>query len=371
MDPRHRTSLPDRAGRVLERVLRRAADRPVVGAAATPLRGQPCRSSTGHDRIRPRHRYGPAAGRVRTLGVRDSCRGIRSLETSARRQPVPSPCRPNLIPTLWTAYVIGLLGRAASYFTGTTSSAGEIQAENPFLQFVALMAAMGTLGLIIFIRPANGRVTVAVISALTAMELVWSVVTQSKTPILGAAFAIAVRFALIGWTRIRAAAVIAIALIGIGAFGWLQSFKGSYTARAQAHILDSYYPSAIQPFLSILRRFDLLAAATDSYYMGGRPWLSPGEVVQNAMLSLLPSQLLETPKFRSGIAWASEVRGASVDMTGVSVSLAEGNINEGFVLGGYPGVIVGVVFTFVLLLAAVRALHSRNMVVLVSGPGIN
>ena len=38
-----------------------------------------------------------------------------------------------------------------------------------------------------------------------------------------------------------------------------------------------------------------------------------------------------------------------------------GGINEGYVLGGYAGVAVGVLFTFVLLLLVVRALQSRHI----------
>jgi capsular exopolysaccharide synthesis family protein len=285
-----------------------------------------------------------------------------------RRRVVLSPPRtdPDFIPALWTVYVIGLLGRLASYLTGTVSEAGEIHAPSPLLQFVTLMAVMGSLGLIIFIRPASGKMTVAIITVLTAGEFVWTVVSQSKTPILGAALAIAIRFALTGWTPAKIAGTAAIAVVGVGGFGFLQSFKESDTAKVQQQILDASYPHAVQPFLSILRRFDLLSAATDSYYMAGRRWLTPMEVVQNALKNLVPGQLLGSEKLQSGTAWASEVRGASVDMTHVSVSLAEGNINEGFVFGGYAGVVVSVVFTFVLLLAAVRALHGTNMIVLVS-----
>lgn len=278
----------------------------------------------------------------------------------------PRPADPDFIPTLWVAYGIGLLGRAASYVTGNTSSAGETHAASPLLSFVTLMAVMGSLGLIIFIRPASQKATFAIIGALTGMELMWTVIIESKTPILGAALAIAIRFSLTGWTRAKVTATGAIAVLGIGAFGWLQSFKESATAKAEARILDSSYPLTVQPFLSILRRFDLLEAATDSYYMAGRPWIAPATALQHALQSLVPSQLLGTTKFHSGTAWAREVRGASVDMSRVSVSLAEGNINEGYVLGGYVGVIVGVTFTFLLLLAAVRALHARNMIFFVA-----
>ncbi|ABG97514.1 hypothetical protein RHA1_ro05736 [Rhodococcus jostii RHA1] len=280
----------------------------------------------------------------------------------AARNSVRSADDGNLIPTLWTIYAIGVLGRVVSYAAGSTASAGQTQSPNPLLSFVTLMAVIGALGLIVFYRPANRRVALAVIGALTVMELMWTVAIESKTPIMGAALAIAVRFALTGWSRVKVAAIAAISVLGIAAFGWLQAIKASALARAQSEMLDANYPVAMQPFLSILRRFDLLEAATDSYYLGGRPWLTLSDVAHHALISMVPEQLLGTAKFQSGTAWAIEVRGSSVDMTRVSVSLAEGNINEGFVVGGYPGVVLGVVFTFVLVLAGVRALHSRHII---------
>jgi hypothetical protein len=231
---------------------------------------------------------------------------------------------------------------------------------------VTLMAVMGSLGLIIFVRPASRKLTALIISVLVAGEFAWTVVSQSKTPILGAALAIAIRFAMTGWTRKKAAATILITIVGIGAFGWLQSFKSTAAAKANQYLLDSNYPEAARPFLSILRRFDLLEAATDSYYMAGRPWLSWSDIIRISLQSLVPAQIFGNTKFQSGTEWASNVRGSSVDMTQISVSLAEGNINEGFVLGGYGGVVIGVVFTFVLLVIAVRALHGTNMIVLIS-----
>lgn len=281
--------------------------------------------------------------------------------------PVRSANDANLIPALWTIYTIGVLGRVVSYASGTTASAGQTQSANPLLSFVTLMAVIGALGLIVFFRPADPRIALVVVGALTVMELMWTVAIESKTPIMGAALAIAVRFALTGWSRGKVAAIAAISVLGIAAFGWLQAIKASASARAQSEVLDANYPAVVQPFLSILRRFDLLEAATDSYYLGGRPWLALSDVAHHAVISMVPEQLLGTAKFQSGTAWASEVRGSSVDMTRVSVSLAEGNINEGFVLGGYPGVAVGVAFTFILVLVGVRALHSRHIVLISMG----
>lgn len=273
----------------------------------------------------------------------------------------------DLVATLVTVYVLGTVGRVVSYVTGSAGSAGAIESSNAILSFVAQLTTIGALGLIIFLRPAERRVTVLAIGGLLFLELMWTIAVQSKTPIMGAALAVAVRFAIHGWTRRRVAAIAVISTVGIGAFGWLQAFKGSAAAKAESTIIDSQYPPLVQPFLSILRRFDLLEAATDTYYMSGRTWLSIGQVLRYASESLVPAQLLGSEKFSSGIAWASQVRGSSVDMTRNSVSLAEGHINEGYVLGGYPGVVVDVLFIFGLLLFAVWALRAQHIAFIVLG----
>lgn len=281
----------------------------------------------------------------------------------SRRHPVQGPpamsMNPDFVPALVAIYVIGLLGRGASYATGSSGHAGDIDSANPILNFVSILATVAALGLIIFIRPAQPRTTALLIGALLAGELMWTVVVESKTPILGAALAVAVRFAILGWTKAKVVGVLAIAVLGIGGFGWLQSFKTTEVGKAEAAMVSSAYPPTVRPFLSILRRFDLLEAATDAYYHGTGYWLAPDEVFRHATLSLIPSQLLGTAKFQSGTAWANDIRGASVDMTRVQVSLAEGNVNEGYVFGGYTGIVVSVGFTFVLLLAWAKALYSR------------
>ncbi|WP_433678573.1 hypothetical protein [Nocardia sp. CA-119907] len=287
----------------------------------------------------------------------------------SRHHPIPAApamsANPDFVPALATIYVIGLLGRGASYATGSIGHAGDVDSANPILNFVGILATVAALGLIIFIRPTQPRTTALLIGALLAGELMWTVVVESKTPILGAALAVAVRFAILGWTKAKVVGVLAIAVLGIGGFGWLQSFKTTESGKAEAVMISSAYPPTVRPFLSILRRFDLLEAATDAYYHGTGYWLTPAEEFRHAALSLIPTQLLGAPKFQSGTAWADDIRGASVDMTRVQVSLAEGNVNEGYVIGGYTGIVISVGFTFVLLLAWAKALYSRYFPVVV------
>lgn len=274
---------------------------------------------------------------------------------------------PHLVPTLATVFFLGMLARFAAFATGSAGAAGDVDSSNPVLSTAAALATFSALGLIVYYRSPNRTRTAVVIGGLLLVQLIWTVVAESKSPIMGAALALAVRFAVHGWTRRRVAGISALAVVAVGGFGWLQSLKLSEGERAASAVADARYPEVVQPFLSVLRRFDLLAAATDAYYMDGRPWLSQGGAIGYALQSLVPAQLLGSDKFHSGTAWAQEIRGSSMNMTRVSVSLAEGNINEGYVLGGYAGVIVAVTFTFGLLLLASWALRTRSLVVITLG----
>lgn len=287
-----------------------------------------------------------------------------------RRRGLTHPDRardPALVPTLAAVFALGMVGRFAAIATGNAGSAGEVDSSNPILSGVATLAAIGAIGLIVYYRSPDRMRTAAVVGGLLLVQLQWTVAVQSKSPIMGAALALAVRFALDGWTRRRVLGVAAVSIVAVGGFGWLQSIKLSGGAAVAAGAADAQYPAVVQPFMSILRRFDLLAASTDAYYMDGRPWLSTGEVLRYTLENLVPAQLLGTEKFQSGTAWAGQVRGSSVDMTRVSVSLAEGNINEGFVLGGYAGVVAASLFTFGLLVFASRMLQSRHVVLITLG----
>ncbi|MEC3918658.1 hypothetical protein [Nocardia sp. CDC160] len=274
---------------------------------------------------------------------------------------------PTFTQTLILLYGIGTLGRLAAYATGSSGKAGELESPNPVINLVTILATIGAVGLIVFYRNDSARTTALMVGALVCGELVWTAIVQSKTPIMGAALAIAVRFAMTGWTRVNVIGVFGIIGLALGGFGWLQSLKSTATAKADAAQVDAQYPAVVHPFLSMLRRFDLLEAATDSWFAGPSSWLTPGQVLVHAYQSLIPTQLLGAEKFRSGAAWAEQVRGRSVDMSTVEVSLAEGNINEGYVLGGYVGVAVGVTITFVLLLIWIRALYSKNLAMAILG----
>jgi hypothetical protein len=278
-----------------------------------------------------------------------------------RRRLPPILNNQRFIRALMVLYAVGTVGRLAAFATGNGGKAGELESPNAILNLVTILATIGALGLLVYARPTTARGMVLIVGGLTFGELLWTAAVQSKTPIMGAALALAVRFAMTGWTRRKVIVVLVLTALAIGGFGALQSLKATDETKAASAVTDSNYPSSVRPFLSLLRRFDGLEAATDAYYAGPGSWLTPNQTLTHAVQTLVPTQLLGAEKFQSGAAWASEVRGQSVDMSDVEVSLAEGNINEGYVLGGYTGVALDVTFTFVMLLFWARALYNPHI----------
>ncbi|RMI32188.1 hypothetical protein [Nocardia stercoris] len=282
------------------------------------------------------------------------------------RPDAPSPTAyfaedPVFMRMLWVLYGAGMLARLTAVATGNTSRAGEVAAPNPIINLLTVLGTVGALGLIVYARPVRTRTTLLLISGLMFGELVWTALVQSKTPIMGAALAVAVRCAMLGWTRATVIAVLVLTVTAVAGFGLLQGLKSTPDMKSGAAVVDAQYPPSARPFLSMSRRFDGLEAATDAYYAGPNSWLSPAQVGEHLVEVLIPTQLLGAEKFQSGTAWASEVRGRSVDMDGVEVSLAEGNINEGYVLGGYTGVMLDVTLTFALAVLWSRSMYSRRL----------
>ena len=56
-----------------------------------------------------------------------------------------------------------------------------------------------------------------------------------------------------------------------------------------------------------------------------------------------------------------------MDMRNVSVSLAEGHINEGLILGGYTGVLLESIFVLAVAVGVARLLQSRYLVLITVG----
>lgn len=264
---------------------------------------------------------------------------------------------PAWLPVFWVVYAIGTLARAATMATGTVSSAGEVESANPYLATAASLAGIAAIALVLYTRGHPVQVLL-VLGVLGAGELGWGMVTQSKTPAIGMALALALRIGRVGLDRRRALALVGTGAVVVAAFGWLQSFKTAGAATDLSFQLN--YPALLRPFLPLLTRFDLFQAASDVYAAVGPPWYTPGQAVGAVLLAFIPAQLGVT-KVTSGTLWAEVVRGSSLDMRDVSVSLAEGHISEGLLLGGLAGVLVESLILLAVLLVVVRWLESRHI----------
>lgn len=245
---------------------------------------------------------------------------------------------PRWLPAFAIAYVAGMLARLFAYQQELVGSAGDVEAESGIVATATALAGIGAVTLVIYYRAAP-RQQAIVLGVVGLGELAWAVVSESKTPVIGLAFAFAIRLARQGIDRRR---LLILAGAGLGvllAFGWLQSFKADDSIPARAELAANSYPQWLQGALPLVRRFDLFEASSDVYAAGPLHYLDPGEVVRHVLTAFVPSQL-GVEKALAGPMWAEQVRGATLDMRGVSVSLAEGHINEGLLLGGATGVLV-------------------------------
>src|SRR5437764_355454 len=81
----------------------------------------------------------------------------------------------------------------------------------PVLSLVSGLGSIGALGLILFLRLPRARTTALVLGGLLAVELAWAISVESKTPIIAATLAVAIRFALLGWARRRTLGAVTLA----------------------------------------------------------------------------------------------------------------------------------------------------------------
>lgn len=264
----------------------------------------------------------------------------------------------NTIATLGATWAITSLVRLYAYFAGQPGRAGEITSAHPYIQFFTDMGSLAAIGLILYFHSSRLPVLVLVFTFAAGGELLWGIATESKTPFLGAVLAAVIRMSAGRVSRGRVAAIVGASIGAIALFSSLQSVKEDANTAILTAGADRSYPLAVQPFLSILRRFDLFASATDVYFLDGRPYIGSGDVLSRMFLNLVPQQL-GIQKIQSGTEWANMVRGSSVDMSGVQVSLAEGHFAEGYAVAGYLGVAAESLFVIAMIVLVGKSLASR------------
>lgn len=195
------------------------------------------------------------------------------------------------------------------------------------------------------------------LAAIAISELTWSVATASKTPILALALWLVIRLISDG-TRVPKKAIAGIAVAGLGAFFAIQNVKVSAGRLTSSDEYSFAYPPITRLFLPLLARFDAIQANTDAFAAGPQSWMSPGEAGSNFLYSLVPQFLLSSPKEFAGVLWGTQVRPISLPGK-AGANLAEGTFAEGWVIGGWDGVIVES-FMLVAVVALVAWLLTRR-----------
>ncbi len=247
-------------------------------------------------------------------------------------------------------YSLGWIGRLGLLLRPASAAVG----------LVGLMASISAFMLVATVR--RGRLRTPAV--IVALEAVWSVLFSSKTPVLAVLCALLLGAMAAGARRSRGL-IAAAGAAGFVAFLGIQRVK-----TLEGHQVSnlSSYSGWLRPFMPIVTRFDLLSSVTDATTAGRGAWLTSAGLVRLAVLALVPRPLDPDKEAPVGALWALDVRGLTVS-TGrtsvTSVHLAHGPAAEGFVVAGYPGVVVESVVLALLTIGCAVALVSRSRWVLV------
>jgi hypothetical protein len=256
----------------------------------------------------------------------------------------------------WCTYVLGWGFRLASYSHAVPWP--------PLASVVTSLALFGPLGVgLLLARTATaetkGRFALLTVTLLGA-EIGYSALIQSKAPALSVLLFAVLGFVLRGWRPGRA--MLVVGLVGfVGLFPALQSLKETAAVSGAIASAEQHYPALWRPLLPVLRRFDLLNAATDAAYFPGGHWLG-WDYLLRLLHGLVPFATPGSwvPYETAGLSWAAEIRIRSLPNSGISVSLAEGFIGEGYVWLGWTGVsVLGLALAMVTILLS-RMVTSRQ-----------
>lgn len=231
--------------------------------------------------------------------------------------------------------------------------------DNSLLDLMQYLASAGVVGLLILIPSVLREHRIPFCLLLLLSEFAWSLLTASKTPILGALLALAIGLLSSTSTRKNFLAVVAIGVASFGLFQVIQNIKTSIF-RVELSGVDAVYPWYIRPFLSLTRRFDMLSAVTDAYSFGPKSWVHGWSFLSLALSVIVPAPLQSGDKPNLGQLWASEVRAFSLPGSNIDVSLASGSIAEGWVTGGVLGLVIQAVALIFVLHITYMFLTSRR-----------
>jgi hypothetical protein len=217
----------------------------------------------------------------------------------------------------------------------------QVGADNAVVSSIALF---GSLGVGLLLMKANwlmSRKAYAMCAfALLCVEGLYGTLIESKTPILTVFLFTLLGIAKRGW-RLKPIVALGGVFLFMLAFSSFQAIKTESAVADALRETDRTYPMWVRPVLPLLRRFDLLSAATDAKFSPAGAWLD-SEFFLRIVHGLVPFLAPESwmPSGSAGLAWTSEVRRFSLPNAGLEVSLAEGFIAEGFAWLGWSGLCI-------------------------------
>ena len=222
------------------------------------------------------------------------------------------------------------------------------------LAFLASVAVGG----FILLRP--GMPPAPALIVLGASEFVWSLLSAVKAPIFAFILWLVIKIFIsserFDWKRFA----------GLGAFALL-----SFLAVQRIKVLDgrlteisasvaNEYPGWMQPLIPVFARFDLLTASTDAVLAGESSWKSPMEALTYGFNALLPQQLTGEKGDLIGRQWGSEVASQSNPAVSGDTYLAQSPAAEGWVIGGWAGLLIECALAAIVVFLIARAICSQH-----------
>jgi hypothetical protein len=261
-----------------------------------------------------------------------------------------APWRPEWSAALVCTFMVGWAGRLLSE-------------RLPLLDSLAAFATPSLCLLIVFAGWRRSAVGTLMIVPACLGELAWAVHTASKSPITAILFA-GLLWAVIDTdrrTRHRAYAV--AGALGLAIFFIVQPLKGAYESHAETYSTHFRGPAG-DLALTLLRRSDMISAVTDAESTAKPASFQPKHYAQRLVAGLLPDgALVGSAVPTSGVVWTRDLRAASNPHQYLDLSLAEGPVAEGLVVGGRAGAIVASVVMMIALLMASRGVASSSIFV--------
>jgi hypothetical protein len=230
------------------------------------------------------------------------------------------------ISALYLAVALGWLGRLTDSLV-------------PSIGLLAVVVTPSLASIVAFSDWHKSYLKTALVIALGVGEGLWSTETASKTPLIALILALVMWAARILPKRPRSLVYLVLAVGVVGVFVVLQPIKGAYTS-SSAQFSEHFSGRVGDVTLTVLHRTDLVTAITDATSTPRPRDYRLQAYASRLVGGLLPDQALTGRAVNAGQVWTMEMRAPSNPKQFLGVSLAEGPIAEGYVVGGVAGAII-------------------------------